>query len=374
MIPLKHVRQYCKEFWNKSTYEELFSQFSECGKGDIPFRLYFPINETYNDGTRRFNNIKEEIEEYLNPKYYIKNYRTGIAKQYGSTREIKIGKLLKGSPSLLKKFSNDPIRDGVKAKARKLSVVISRHPYDIMKASNKRRWTSCLDFSGGQFRSRLKGEIKQGSLIAYLIFSEDKNIKNPLSRRFIRVYDPAKFVEEQKSIFVLSRNYGVTSVGFRKFLNEWTDKVNNIDTGGNFYRQRKGCYKETGEEREIDGWWTISKKINTVSELTAAINRLIRIKKTHRAFFTYREMSEHLSRGLEFDKDTNWHYFHLQNKKMFETAPIDDLEAFIQVSDFVIKKTNWDLYYLPRWLKRHKEFVKELKFKVEESKKQQKAA
>jgi len=74
-----------------------------------------------------------------------------------------------------------------------LYVVISKAKYDLAAMSGNRNWKSCMtiptkennDFNGGNCRFILK-DIKQGTLIAYIIKSDDKNINNPISRMLIK--------------------------------------------------------------------------------------------------------------------------------------------------------------------------------------------
>ena len=71
-------------------------------------------------------------------------------------------------------------------------IVISRAAEDIAGMSTDRRWTSCMrlpgygDKNGGLYNDRLYYDVKLGTLVAYLITKDDRNIENPLARIAIK--------------------------------------------------------------------------------------------------------------------------------------------------------------------------------------------
>ena len=75
-----------------------------------------------------------------------------------------------------------------------LMVVISRKAEDIAGMSTDRRWKSCMELpgydknrmEGGGFNSHLFYDIKLGTIVAYLIRKEDKDIEDPLARIAIK--------------------------------------------------------------------------------------------------------------------------------------------------------------------------------------------
>ena len=98
----------------------------------------------------------------------------------------------------LKNFNSRPIIKNIECQ-----VVISRDPYDIAGMSTDRRWTSCMELKnenknydersrnqnqGGQFRYYVKNDLIEGSLIAYLIDKDDREIEEPYARVLIKPY------------------------------------------------------------------------------------------------------------------------------------------------------------------------------------------
>lgn len=120
-------------------------------------------------------------------------------------QEIKIGKLLnkRGEPSLIKLYSES--KNNSLKNYKKLKVVISRHPYDIIGMSTDRGWTTCLDLSdkryGGSHLWHLRSLLNSGCLIAYLIHENDLNINNPISRVVINYYEPWNSFSIDSSIY-----------------------------------------------------------------------------------------------------------------------------------------------------------------------------
>ena len=112
------------------------------------------------------------------------------------TKTIKLTKWLinQGLKDLAENVRIDKYRD---AKGAKLTVVLSRHPYDIIGMTYGRQWSnkSCMNISTGIFRQMVPREIKAGSIIAYLVIDKEaKNLKakdaldNPLARVIIKPF------------------------------------------------------------------------------------------------------------------------------------------------------------------------------------------
>ena len=95
-------------------------------------------------------------------------------------------------------YMKDPFRSfKIKNNQSKLSIIISRHPYDIMGASTGRHWVSCkkLDpnartgmYSYDYVTNELKTRYKNGLIVSYLIYADDYDIKKPLGRIFLEPY------------------------------------------------------------------------------------------------------------------------------------------------------------------------------------------
>ena len=128
-------------------------------------RLYIPF-ESNVSSVRPIPSIKKYVETQ---GYDIIDYGKGLAKRKDSDKKnlIKIGKILKNEPELLKQFSTDKNRTAAKKKS--MMIVVSRHPYDIAGMSTGRGWTSCMRLGDGQFRSYVHTDVKNGTLVAYVI-------------------------------------------------------------------------------------------------------------------------------------------------------------------------------------------------------------
>lgn len=149
-------------------------------------------------------NIKANIHKYLTKmKYdvvkldYIHGKFTYVMKtQRGDKeRDMNIGKVLtkaaktdEKAKELLDQFSNDPLRLTSNLDAKKLLIVLSNHAYDIAGMSTDRKWTSCMNIINGSNARWVKEDIKWGTVVAYLVEENDKNINNPLGRILIKPY------------------------------------------------------------------------------------------------------------------------------------------------------------------------------------------
>jgi hypothetical protein len=141
---------------------------------------YFQISEKIKSELE--NEIEKELE---NTNYVIKDFIDGIAYDNKNKREINLGKVLSelskkdsSKKHLLDRFNSSTDREGKKVKD--VMMVISRHPYDILGQSYDRGWTSCTKLGVGTVESEsLKDEIFI-TIIAYLIYKDDKNIKRPM--------------------------------------------------------------------------------------------------------------------------------------------------------------------------------------------------
>lgn len=125
----------------------------------------------------------QNIAAFLRLNGHIIDYDNRSASNDGGKNYRKIGKILNDlNPRLLlswKKLTNaSPVTTN-----NDMSWVISANPVDIVRASYKRKWTSCL--SGGYFFRDI--DSHKFSLIAYLCDETDVDIRSPKSRTLIHV-------------------------------------------------------------------------------------------------------------------------------------------------------------------------------------------
>ena len=200
--------------WDKAKYANLFGG---------QYRIYIPLEtpEPVSKTVKVNPQVKQEVED---AGYKIDDYLKGIAvkTENGRVRQIKIGKLL--SPETAKIFANDPVR-GATRKSNKL-VVISRHPYDIAGMSTDRGWDSCMNLrKHGNNKHYVPLDIKAGSVVAYLINANDKNIRSPQARLLIKPF--VNLLGNHEVAFgIEDALYGTAPPEFLKTVSDWVDKVN----------------------------------------------------------------------------------------------------------------------------------------------------
>jgi len=199
--------------WDKAKYADLF--------GD-KYRIYLPlVTSDMPDQPIKFNpQVSQEVEK---AGYKIDDYVKGIASKNdnGRVRQIKIGKLL--SPTTAQKFANDPIRQATK-QVNQL-VVISRHPYDIAGMSTDRGWTSCMNLITGGNKRYVPLDIAAGTVIAYLIDADDKNIQHPKARMLIKPF--VNMLGNHEVAFGIENQvYGTAPAAFSKTVSDWVNKIN----------------------------------------------------------------------------------------------------------------------------------------------------
>ena len=267
-------REYWK-VWNakfRDRYRDIF--------GD-KYRLYFDYPT---DGTEEIypeiDTIIQKINKFFTKTPYtddfkirnIKDYIEGYAYKNGENKKIKIGKLLnnvlkyleksennsENNPKkeesikkfvnlrvdeikhLLKEFNNRP---SYKQIITNKLVCISRHPYDIAGMSTDRRWTSCMRLEDkekyigpGSYAHMIGYDIKEGTLIAYLIDENDKNINDPLARILIKPYintdDPKDILLVPEPTTYSDKSLSHKSYDkFRQVVENWLESFQNKKKG-----------------------------------------------------------------------------------------------------------------------------------------------
>lgn len=262
-------RKYMKHF-DRKRYAEIFQKYKEKYEGDRnAYRIYLPLIVT-----KRDNPVEDEIKYFLEEKgYTILDYFKGSCKYKTGKNPAKIGSVLTRFKELelMKKFVEDPERK--KGDAEELMVCVSRHPYDIAGSDTDRNWTNCftlplskkqprlkallneleelkadqstevempkkvrlnkeirdleLKIAGytkeGENTKYLKHEVKEGSLVTFLIKKDDKNLNNPLSVLNIKPYLNDKGDVYLKTCYT---EYGVDNEDFRNTVFQWLKEVN----------------------------------------------------------------------------------------------------------------------------------------------------
>jgi len=200
--------------WNKTKYADLFG-----GKN----RIYIPLASA-KPTTQQVKVNPQVNQEVEKSGYKIDDYVKGIAikNENGKTRQIKIGKLL--SPTTAQLFANDPTRQA--SRKTNQMVVISRHPYDIAGMSTDRGWTSCMNLRDeGNNKRFVPLDIKAGTVIAYLVDANDKNIEHPQARMLIKPFVNI-LGSHEVALGIENKVYGEAPDAFSKTVDAWVDKIN----------------------------------------------------------------------------------------------------------------------------------------------------
>jgi len=261
-------RKYVKEF-DRDRYSEIFKEIGDKYDHDKNYyRVYIPLEKKKLTGY--ISDTHKEVDNFLKENdCQIIDYVKGKAKFNNSKNETTIGKLLTRlkNDKLNIAFQSDEKRKVLTSTEKEdLLVVISRHPYDIAGSDTDRNWTNCMTIGtdksnrltklmdeyektgdkeikkkindykeNGENVKYLIHEVKEGSLISYLIKSDDKNISNPLAVLNIKPY-----VKDEEFMLSTSKNmYGVKRPEFKNtvdnILSEYFNK--SIKPGAYFINQ-----------------------------------------------------------------------------------------------------------------------------------------
>ena len=185
-------------------------------------RIYLPFNPVKGKIV-----IPLSIQTYLREnEYEIVNYEAGIVKKKNVRNLSKIGKVLTKAPNSKQLLDRYNVSISNVRLKKEYLVVISRHPYDIAGMSTGRRhgkrdgWTSCMHLEEGASKHYVTKDIEHGTLVAYIVNTEDENINKPLSRllikQFINIKDPSDTI-----LYPETKVYGIDIPGFRKVLLNW---------------------------------------------------------------------------------------------------------------------------------------------------------
>lgn len=202
--------------------------FSEPEYNYDPDRLYFSFSEDVVTELyiTQINSILEKINDYnkknnINISYYIdiSLFRNGLVQitdnnkkneyyidKEGNKQPVKyiynqkLITVLKDNKNKIYNYSEEKLKklfdklsiyygDSKKIKTENdYILVISKKPYDIVSMTSCRSWGGCMDMYKGLNREKIKDDIREGTLIAYLIKPDDLNIENPISRVLIKPF------------------------------------------------------------------------------------------------------------------------------------------------------------------------------------------
>jgi len=241
-------------------------------------RVYIPFDASKSSENSESNELEvdTDVENALKDHgYKIIDYRGGYCED-GYGRKMRIGKVL---PRLLSEdlrelelryergeiynlereqesvrnyyqgvmdvFQNSSLR---RSKGEiQYYVVISQDVHDVAKMSTGRDWTSCMELGEGSNYSNVFCDVAEGTLIAYLIYANDLEIRNPLARLLIR-----RFVNTEGASIAIPEEtvYGNDLAGFSEVVNQWINERQQISLG--LYRRKGGEYSDSlGDEKYV---------------------------------------------------------------------------------------------------------------------------
>ena len=224
-VPLSMAKPYMA-LLNRHLYDNIFRKYGS-GNRKWPARIYIPVGSKPVQPVEPSPAVKEAVESM---GYVVDNYLAGTAIQRDGKRTMRIGKLLSKDKDVLRAFESDPKRKSHKVAQGELMVVISRHPYDIIGMSFDRGWTSCMNLKDGSNKKYLKGAVKAGVLVSYLVKATDANINNPIARILLVPYHR----EAGGTVLVPDGSYGDAPASFRKIVSTFCQWANSGSPGGHY--------------------------------------------------------------------------------------------------------------------------------------------
>lgn len=248
-LPPSLYRKYVKGWKPNPTLLGLFEKLSG-KKGTKAMRLYIDAKtDTVIKNITQSIKAPKPVEDALRSRdIQIVDYVAGAGKDKHG-RVVKIGRILAKDPELKKMFDSDPNRKAMTNATRNHQLIcISMHPYDIAGMSTDRGWVSCMDLKTGENKKYVKQDVEGGTLIAYLIDPQDKNINKPIGRCLAKPYfqkSKAKAAERfigsetVNALYLVEIAYPDAKMPFVHVLQEWLDEHINPFIAST---ERKGVY------------------------------------------------------------------------------------------------------------------------------------
>lgn len=225
----------------KRTYKERYKEWF-----DGNWRISFPLDTSIS------SSLYNEVEAFINTlNWTISDWKGGLAKSTMSTKVLSIGKILQNRNPELKKAFDERFKGKKVGSDSEYTVVITRHPYDILGQSYDRYWDSCKNFETGANRRYIPTEINDGILAAYIVSSNEKIsndlLKNPIARYLILPYVNEK---DSKDIYLVVSDsvYGEHVEGFRENVQYWLDNKQGKKIG-KFSLNTRRVYSDSNQER-----------------------------------------------------------------------------------------------------------------------------
>ena len=231
-LPPSLYRKYVKGWRPNPVLLKLFEKLS--GKrGTKAMRIYIDAKTD-----QVIKNIAQQVEvpeivakALSEKKIEVVDYIAGTGKDTHG-RVVRIGRALK-DPVVKKAFDSDPNRKSLTNATKNHQLIcISMHPYDIAGMSTDRGWSSCMNLKGGSNKKFVKQDVTSGTLIAYLIDPQDKNINKPIARALAKPYferikrgsGKKQVVGDVNALYLVDFAYPDSTMPFVHVLQEWFDE------------------------------------------------------------------------------------------------------------------------------------------------------
>ncbi|WAK44614.1 hypothetical protein [Erwinia phage vB_Ea_2910A] len=228
-------RPYLKNWTPNKALLKIFERIS--GKtGRKAMRIYFDIGHNVIKNADVLSTAPQPINDFLaEKKITVLDYFAGIGRD-SHGRTVRLGKALAKEAELKKMFDSDPNRKVVAQEGKSGRMVcLSMHPYDIAGMSTDRGWVSCMNLVNGTNKHYIKSEVKTGTLIAYLIDANDKNINKPVARCLLKPFFDVDAVRPSVGkkgvtvVYLADRAYPDKNATFVMQVQDWVDQNINKD-------------------------------------------------------------------------------------------------------------------------------------------------
>ena len=129
---------------------------------------------------------------------------------------------------LLKLYDESPeVKLARENKTLTFYIVFSKHAYDVAGMSTNRGWSSCMNLYQGVNARYIQHDVKDGTMVAYLVKNDDLNIERPVARVAIK---PFVNIDDESNVFYEpeERVYGTPPLTFLEVL---TKIINDVQPG-----------------------------------------------------------------------------------------------------------------------------------------------
>lgn len=249
-VSMKTALKYTRKWNREAPIVKVLQHMMPVGPGKKGFRLYFDIGNTH----KNHYTIPPAVRSALQKAGFVAtDYLAKKCVKIGDKEQknvFNIGKVIGKDPHAKMAFDNDPQLQNTKQGS--MQVVISCHPYDIIGMSTGRDWDkmSCMRLADGEHKFNpgsnqhyVRNDVSEGTLVAYVVSSDDQNIQKPKARCLLKPFynDEGQVLYRRET-----RVYGNPVPGFDLILSRFLRKINaNIPEGtfkmpGNLYNDGMG--------------------------------------------------------------------------------------------------------------------------------------